>query len=422
MQFVYPFEAPLSVDTMSSRIKHLNPVLRAIRDWIEPDPGKALHVLVKNNIGVKNFRTSAGSKLFVNLWMYEAFCVRFLRHAGVDLFGTTNMTELAGFVTTQNPLMGYSYIGGFPRNPCDIAAVPGGSSTGSAIAVRAGFCDAALGTETRGSVMYPALACSVYGFKPSRGSISRSGIIPLSSMLDTPGILARNLKTIRELFSIMTVEDPTDVLCARFYDCHQAQPASEIKQPLRLGILNTKDNASKAQSVAKHIQRAGFKCTMIDLPATDFAYKKISSMDFLDSMTEFLGKYCDQLAMISAEELIEAYGNDEDCFRYGMDRLDDALSFPREPHGVLEAFAWRQILAARDTIRATLQENDCDYLVTPEFVDWWSISGAPSIVLPLAESDSERGLRGFMIGGTFGRDADLLNAAELLDGRLKNKE
>lgn len=417
MQSVYSFEDPLSADTMSVRKKALNPVLHAVRDWVEPDPGKALHVLVKNNIGVSGFCTSAGSKFFEKLLLPDAFCTKLLREADVDLFGTTNMTELAGFVTTRNPLKGYSYIGGFPINPWGEDEVPGGSSTGSAIAVRAGFCDAALGTETRGSVMYPALACGVYGFKPSRGSISRSGIIPLSSILDTPGILARNLATIRELFGIMAQKDPDDAVCARFYDCHQVQPAAEVKRAIRLGILHSHDNVLKAQSIAGRIKQAGFDCRLIDQPATDFAYKKISSLDFLDSMTAFMKEHTDQLKLKNAEALIEAYRNDEEASMFGMDRLEDALTFPHEPHGVLEASAWRQILAARDTIRATLQENDCDYLVTPEFVDWWSISGAPSIALPL--SACECGLRGLMIGGTFGRDADLLNTAETLDAGLK---
>lgn len=417
MEPLYPLEDSLSADMMCLRLALLNRELHAVRDWMEPNPDKALHVLVKNNIGLKPFPTSAGSKFFENLFLPDAFCVKCLREADVDLFGTTNMTELAGFVTTRNPLMGYSYIGGFPINPWGEDEVPGGSSTGSAIAVRAGFCDAALGTETRGSVMYPALACGVYGFKPSRGSISRSGIIPLSSILDTPGILARNLATIRELFGIMAQKDHDDAVCARFYDCHQAQPAAEVKRAMRLGVLHTKDNILKTRSVAERINRAGLETKMIELPITDFAYKKISSLDFLDSMTAFIKDHRDQLKLKNAEDLIEAYRNDEEASMFGMDRLEDALTFPHEPHGVLEASAWRQILAARDTIRATLQENDCDYLVTPEFVDWWSISGAPSIALPL--SACECGLRGLMIGGTFGRDADLLNTAETLDAGLK---
>ncbi len=100
---------------ISQRIKEFNSELRAIRDYREPDPSKKLHVLVKNNIGLEDFATSAGSKFFKELKLKDAFCVHLLKEEGADVFGTTNMTELAGFVTTAHPNRGYSYIGRFPK-------------------------------------------------------------------------------------------------------------------------------------------------------------------------------------------------------------------------------------------------------------------------------------------------------------------
>lgn len=111
----YPLDRPLSPSLMRQRITEFNPVLRAVREWQPPSEMELVpHVLVKNNIGLRGFKTSAGSKFFENLYLDDAFIVRRLKSCHVDVFGTTNMTELAGFVTTEKPNLGYSFIGGFP--------------------------------------------------------------------------------------------------------------------------------------------------------------------------------------------------------------------------------------------------------------------------------------------------------------------
>lgn len=209
--FSYPLNEPLSAERMFARIRAYNENLRAVRFFRRPKDSAKLRILVKDNIGVRDFLTSAGSYALKDLVLPDAFCVRQIRkNPQIDIFGKTHLTELAGFVTTRVLKDGYSELGGFGRNPHGAQYPCRGSSSGSAIACAAGFCDAALGTETRGSLMMPAMANGVFGFKPTRGSVSRSGIIPLSSSFDAPGVLSRSLSGLKTVFSAVLGKDDSD--------------------------------------------------------------------------------------------------------------------------------------------------------------------------------------------------------------------
>ncbi|EGG52098.1 Amidase [Parasutterella excrementihominis YIT 11859] len=408
------FERSFTAQEMAERIQEFNPVLKAVRDWRAPNKERELHVLVKNNIGLEGFYTSAGSKFFENLKLDDAFCVRLLKKHQVDVFGTTHMTELAGFVTTTNPNRGYSFLGGFPKNPISDTP-PGGSSTGSAIAVKAGFCDAALGTETRGSVMKPGLACEVLAFKPSRGSISRQGIIPLSSLLDSPGIFARNMQVLRKIYSFVSSPDPEDKLSVKFHSTKQKYRQTEEVNSCRIGIIVThKTLSSDILKVQNLLEKRGLQTVIIPVTETDFCYKKISSLDFLKSMNAFIKTNRSQLQVEDVYELIQNYRQDREASPFGMDRLEDALKFKELNDKELEDFAASSIRRAEDQIESLCREFDCGFLLSSDFEDWWSISGGPSIVVPLVDKSCKQAVMPVMAGTRFGADEKLLELAEYL--------
>jgi Asp-tRNA(Asn)/Glu-tRNA(Gln) amidotransferase A subunit family amidase len=141
-----------------------------------------LPVGVKDIFHVDGFVTRAGSKLPVAaLQGREAGSVKLLKEAGALIMGKTVTTEFA-------------YFGPGPtRNPNKLAHTPGGSSSGSAAAVAAGFCPVATGTQTIGSIIRPAAYCGVVGYKPSYDRISRSGVVPLSPSLDHVGLFATDV-------------------------------------------------------------------------------------------------------------------------------------------------------------------------------------------------------------------------------------
>lgn len=167
-------------------------------------------ILVKDNIGVKNMTTTAGAIALIDNTTENAFIINKLRNKNALILGKSNLSEWAYFLCDGCPL-GYSAIGGQTLNPYGrLIFETGGSSSGGGVAVAANFCVAAIGTETSGSILSPSSQNSVVGLKPTTGVLSRSGIIPLSSTLDTPGPMAKNVVDAAILFNAMVGKDVMD--------------------------------------------------------------------------------------------------------------------------------------------------------------------------------------------------------------------
>lgn len=163
----------------------------------ERGPRGPLHgmpVLVKDNIDTgATLPTTAGSAaLATNRVGSDAAVVAKLRAAGAVVFGKTNLSEWANF-RSERSASGWSQLGGLTRNPYALDRSAGGSSSGSAAAVAAGFAPVALGTETDGSILCPAALCGCVGVKPTVGLTSRQGVIPISCSQDTVGPIARSV-------------------------------------------------------------------------------------------------------------------------------------------------------------------------------------------------------------------------------------
>ena len=197
----------------------LNPGAAAIAAALDAEraasgPRGPLHgipVLLKDNIETADqLHTTAGS-LAMKEWRpnSDAFLVSRLRAAGAVILGKANMTEWANFMTVGMK-NGYSSRGGQVRNPYGPAFDTGGSSSGSAVAVAAGLCAVAVGTETSGSILSPASNNSLVGVKPTVGLISRHGIIPISRTQDTAGPLTRTVSDAAGLLNVLAGFDPKD--------------------------------------------------------------------------------------------------------------------------------------------------------------------------------------------------------------------
>src|SRR2546427_11437696 len=146
-------------------------------------------IAVKDLFATRGLRTTAGSRILRD-WVpsRDAGVVTRLRAAGAVIFGKTNLHEFAYGVTNANPWWGVA------RNPRDVRRSPGGSSGGSAIAVVAGLCAAALGSDTGGPIRIPASLCGCVGLKPTYGLLPLDGAIPLGWSLDHAGALTRTIE------------------------------------------------------------------------------------------------------------------------------------------------------------------------------------------------------------------------------------
>ena len=182
-------------------------------------PLEGIPILVKDNIATADAQhTTAGSLALAEARAKrDATVVALLRQAGAVILGKANLTEFANILAIDMPA-GYSSLGGQVKNPyapqLDDAGVPivspGGSSSGSAVAVAAGLAAAAIGTETSGSLLSPACQNGLVTVKPTVGLISRAGIIPIAHSQDTAGPMTRTVRDAAILLNVLAAADPLD--------------------------------------------------------------------------------------------------------------------------------------------------------------------------------------------------------------------
>ncbi|MBV9266870.1 MAG: amidase [Acidobacteriaceae bacterium] len=177
-------------------------------------PRSPLHgipILLKDNIDTADrMQTTAGSLALVDAPVArDAFLVQRLRAAGAVILGKTNLSEWANFRGSHST-SGWSARGGLVKNPYALDRNPCGSSSGSAVAVAANLCAAAVGTETDGSIVCPSSMNGIVGIKPTLGLVSRSGIIPIAHSQDTAGPMARSVRDAAILLGALVGGDPSD--------------------------------------------------------------------------------------------------------------------------------------------------------------------------------------------------------------------
>jgi amidase len=205
-------------------IREMNPDALAIAGKLDGErkknrPLEGVPILLKDNIATGDAQhTTAGSLALAEARAQrDATVTKLLRDAGAVILGKTNLTEFANILATGMP-SGYSSLGGQVRNAyapeVNAAGIPfvppGGSSSGSAVAVAAGFAAAAIGTETSGSLLSPANQNGVVTVKPTVGLISRAGIIPIAASQDTAGPLTRTVRDAAILLNVLAARDPRD--------------------------------------------------------------------------------------------------------------------------------------------------------------------------------------------------------------------
>ena len=159
---------------------------------------------VKDNIDVAGLPTTAACPAYAYTSTHDAPAVARLRAAGALLIGKTNLDQFAtGLVGTRSPY-------GIPRNVFDVTRIPGGSSSGSAVAVAAGIVDFALGTDTAGSGRVPAMFANIVGLKPTIGSTPTLGVVPACRSIDTISVFAATVDAALAIQRILAGPDPTD--------------------------------------------------------------------------------------------------------------------------------------------------------------------------------------------------------------------
>jgi amidase len=239
---------------MLNAVRTLNPDARAIArklDGTKPSvkrPLAGVPLLVKDNIATGDKQpTTAGSLALKGARARrDATLVKLLREAGAVILGKANLTEFANILAIDMPA-GYSSLGGQVKNPYAPTlmddrgipvVLPGGSSAGCAVAVAAGLCAASIGTETSGSLLYPASQNGLVTVKPTVGLISRAGILPISHTQDTAGPMTRTVRDAAILLNVLAAKDPLDAATQRQRRPadYTADLASDAMKGARIGV------------------------------------------------------------------------------------------------------------------------------------------------------------------------------------------
>jgi aspartyl-tRNA(Asn)/glutamyl-tRNA(Gln) amidotransferase subunit A len=230
-------------------------------------------VAIKDVIAVKGRPLCCGSKILEGfIAPYDATVIERLKAAGAVVFGRLNMDEFAMGSSTENS--GYQIT----RNPWDLSRIPGGSSGGSAAAVAADECIAALGSDTGGSVRQPASLCGVVGLKPTYGRVSRYGLVAFASSLDQVGPLTKDTRDAATILRVIGGHDPRDSTSVpREVPDYGASLTGDIRG-LRLGLpkeylIGGLDPQVKRaiDTAVRQLQQLGAEIVEISLPHTDYA-------------------------------------------------------------------------------------------------------------------------------------------------------
>ncbi|HVO94901.1 MAG TPA: Asp-tRNA(Asn)/Glu-tRNA(Gln) amidotransferase subunit GatA [Terriglobales bacterium] len=236
-------------------------------------PLRGIPVAVKDNFLTRGLRTNCASKILGDFMPpYDATTVRKLREAGAVIVGKTNMDEFAMGSSAENSAFFVTH------NPWNLQRIPGGSSGGSAAAVAADQCIAALGTDTGGSIRQPAACCGIVGLKPTYGRVSRYGIIAFASSMDQVGPMTKDVRDAALLLETLAGHDPADSTSADRLVPRYSDALKEPIKGLRIGVPKEYFVAGMDEEVEHTVRKAvveleqqGARVEEIRLPHTEYA-------------------------------------------------------------------------------------------------------------------------------------------------------
>ncbi len=360
-------------------VLELNPDVHLLAATCQPGPLHGLPILIKDNIETAGaMHTTAGSlALMDHRPECDAPLVRHLREAGAIILGKTNLSEWAN-IRSPNSTSGWSARGGLTRNPHKLTHSASGSSSGSAAAVAAGLAPAAIGTETNGSIISPASACGIVGFKPTVGLISGAGIIPITHHQDTAGPMTLTVRDSALLMQVMA-------------DDFKVELSADALKGARLGVLRGQCGkhpqvlAQFEQSLEKMREAGAMIIDNVELPharesgGLSFKAMLIELRTDLNAYLERRGGDVRSLAELIA---FNEKHRDTEMPHFGQEFFDEAERFGTPEIITMgeKARTLARRLAGPEGIDAALHSHDLDALICP--------TNDPAGVIDLNKGDS----------------------------------
>ncbi len=403
------------IESCLRRIDELEPKLKAWvtidRDTIlaeagrleeEGKQGKFRGLLHGIPVGIKDIyytagiKTTAGSSLLADFVpQYDATAVARLKQAGAIILGKAVTTEFA----VLDPSV--------TRNPWNLEHTPGGSSSGSAAAIAARMCPAALGSQTGGSTLRPAAYCGIVGLKPTYGRISCYGVIPVAESLDHVGIFARTVTDTALLLQVLAGHDPQDSNSSQLSVPDYSRGLGNLQRPPLIGVVQgfffdraTEEVRAHTQATAERLAQAGAQVKEIPLPES-FAPVPDALMTMLsveaaqyhqDSFQEHRDQYSPKLSALLDQGLATPavqYVHTRQAQRQFRQDMTEVLS------------QWDAILCPSTPAPAP---RDLNTTGDPAFNGPWTFAGLPAIGLPSGLSASGLPMAVQLVGAPFAEE------------------
>ena len=313
---IYKFE--MDTDLYLNSIKSLNSEI--INEAKELDrknkPDNLLYgipILVKDNINVEGMVTSAGASVFrKNFIDNNARVIDNLKKNNVLILGKLNMSEWAYYFCRPCPV-GYSSLGGQTLNPYGRKVFEsGGSSSGSGVSIAANFAAASIGTETSGSILSPSSKNSLVGLKPTIGSVSRSGIVPISSFFDTSGPMTTNVYDNALLFNSMIGYDDEDKLSYRADKIDLEEMKNFNPKNIVAGISSNYLNDSLITIALNDLKIIGILNTVYNPKQyLSPSFRSILTSDMKRDLPKYISKYANKdIQVLNVTDIIEFNNKD----------------------------------------------------------------------------------------------------------------
>ena len=363
-------------------------------------PLHGIPVLIKDNIATMDtMQTSAGSLALVGAKApRDAFIVTRLREAGAVILGKTNLSEWANFRSTRST-SGWSSRGGLTKNPYALDRNTSGSSSGSGAAMAASLATLAVGTETDGSIVSPANANGIVGFKPTLGLVSRDGIVPIAHSQDTAGPMTRTVADAALLLTVLAATDARDAATkdasAKAVDYTKFLNRDGLKDK-RIGVVKSQfggrnDLASAVIEKALDVLRAQ-GATLIDVPELPNASKYGQSeydvllYEFKADMAAYLAEFAPNLPIKSLADIMAFNEKNRDRVlpHFAQEHMARAVAKGGlDSKEYLDALANNLKFSREEGIDKALQDNKLDALVAP--------SGSPAWLTDFIRGDNSGG-------------------------------
>lgn len=396
-------------------------------------PLLGIPIAIKDNFSTMGIRTTASAKVLDEyVPPFDSTVVKKLKEAGMVLLGKTNMDAWAHGSSTETSDYGAS------KNPWDTDHLPGGSSGGSAAAVAADQCIAAIGSETAGSIRQPASWCGVVGLKPTYGRVSRYGVIAMGSSLDSPGPITKTVEDSALILNVLAGQDAMDATSSPNDPSNYLNAINQANKNFVLGIsdeyfkgVDTEVSGSVKKSIKK-LEELGFKIETIKLFDPKYAidvYTIIQRSEVSSNLARYdgirygngrdtFGDEAKRRIMFGTHALSSGYYDQYynkaskvrtviiNDFKKAFEKVDAILA-PTSPTLALPVGATKD---------AAMFGELADILVEPS-----SIAGLSGINIPVGFSESNLPVGMQIIGPQWGEEK-IIQIANIFESNTQNEE